>query len=591
MKDGNGTYYGYGTDGVFSTGYHVGSGFVGHIYSHLDHMYDGYIGNKSYIGGFVGSCHPTCQGSCNGPYSSDCNVCGGNSYMYSGYCRCADGFYGYDCNQSYSLRMSYFTGSCHPACAGLCYGPDSCDCASCNANMHLNFWGYCVCDDGFYGQDCGNYGYPNPYTGTCDALCFGSCYGPSAYDCETCTTNAYMDAFGFCNCFAGYYGDYCDLTNDLLNFPVVGYGPTTYYYFDGFMGANHYYGGVSADCHPICNGTCSGPHASDCSDCGFHAYWSDGYCRCNDDWYGFDCSLSYAARTSMYYTGACHSACNGFCYGPDACDCDACAPNAHLDYWGYCICNDGWFGYDCTVRAQHSAATYDGYCNTLCSSSCYGPEAYDCVGCADHAFMDAYGYCNCMFGYYGDYCDLTHDVFVPPAVVVPDLTYACHVMCFGGCTGPELNHCNSCVTNSHFNVDHYCICDDMWSGEICDKYVYYDYDTYMGPCDPICDGCTGSDPTECIACRYTAHWDVSGKCVCNEYWEGDDCSVYHYTGPCADRCLECAGPGMEYCTRCVDTAAYDEHGNCTCFPYWTGDNCEIQMYRGSCDPKCVGCTG
>lgn len=134
-----------------------------------------------------------------------------------------------------------------------------------------------------------------------------------------------------------------------------------------------------------------------------------------------------------------------------------------------------------------------------------------------------------MHGYYGDFCDLKYDDYYQ----------------------------TPCDGHAHRDEAGKCCCDQYWEGDDCSIYVYYEYDTYQGPCDPICDGCTGSDPTECEKCNHNAYWDSTGKCVCKEYWEGDDCSIWNYTGPCDDKCDECVGPEATECIRCNSKSVFN----------------------------------
>ena len=569
------------------------------------HFYDGYMGGTVYYGGLTADCHPACGGQCSGPYASDCNGCNPYAYFHDGYCGCNEGYYGYDCTNSIQFRNMYYAGACHGACNGFCYGTEACDCDACNRNAHLDYWGYCVCNEAYYGYDCLSHNHATVYSGNCHSICSGGCYGPNTCDCMGCINNSYMDSYGYCLCNSGFYGDACDQTqvvmtnsNVILNNSYDDnyyYGPMYsatpsgnfgahsaaphYHFYDGYMGGTVYYGGITGDCHPACGGACAGPYASDCNGCGIHSYQHDGYCGCNDGYYGYDCRSSYAYRTT-YYTGVCHGACNGYCYGTESCDCDDCNINAHRDFWGYCICNDGYYGYDC--MSHNHSVVYPGHCHSLCDGDCYGPDMFDCQTCTNNAYMDAYGYCMCYSGYYGDYCDLQNDTFS---------LYTCHGYCSGGCSGPYASDCNACVSHSHLDTYGMCACDMYYSGDRCQTYYYYEYNSYSGPCDPICDGCTGTDPTECVKCVQNASWDKTGKCVCNQYYVGDDCATYNYTGECALKCAKCTGPNENQCIQCNTHAVWNNIHECECMPYWTGDHCETQAYRGSCDPKCIGCTG
>lgn len=168
------------------------------------------MGGTVYYGGLTADCHPACGGLCSGPYASDCNGCNTHAYFHDGYCGCNDGYYGYDCANSLAYRNMYYAGTCHGACNGFCYGAEACDCDACNRNVHLDYWGYCVCNDGYYGYDCLSHNHATVYSGHCHSICDGGCYGPDTCDCMGCINNSYMDAYGYCICYSGYYGDACD---------------------------------------------------------------------------------------------------------------------------------------------------------------------------------------------------------------------------------------------------------------------------------------------------------------------------------------------------------------------------------------------
>ena len=326
-----------------------------------------------------------------------------NSFLSEGYCRCNNGYYGYDCSLSYAVRNVSFYGTCHHSCGGSCFGSEPYECNSCGSHSHLDYWGLCVCDDHYAGQHCGVYHAHAAYDHNCYHTCNGGCYGPELYDCVGCCENAYMDAYGYCTCFDGYYGDLCDQTYDHTH-DIGGVAVAHSHYYDGYMGNHYYYGGYHSDCHPACNG-CSGPYASDCISCCDHAHSDSGYCRCMDGYYGYNCSLSYSVRVASYYHGDCHMSCGSTCYGPEPYDCDSCGAHSHLDYWGFCACDFGYAGIHCAADHTHIAPWNGHACYPTCSGGCYGPEAYDCVFCVDNAYMDMYGYCTCFDGWYGDLCD------------------------------------------------------------------------------------------------------------------------------------------------------------------------------------------
>jgi len=133
-----------------------------------------------------------------------------------------------------------------------------------------------------------------------------------------------------------------------------------------------------------------------------------------------------------------------------------------------------------------------------------------------------------------------------------------------------------------------CECEPGYTGEECDECApgYQDNDD-DSVCEPNCDT---ADPS----CDTHAHCeDGSGeaRCVCDEGYEGDDCSscVDGYqdnddNGSCEPACataeVDCSGHG-----NCDDSS-----GSliCVCQPSYTGDDCELctvgfEMQNGACE--------
>ncbi len=100
--------------------------------------------------------------------------------------------------------------------------------------------------------------------------------------------------------------------------------------------------------------------------------------------------------------------------------------------------------------------------------------------------------------------------------------------------------CSACVDNAYLDYDRNCVCKENFSGEFCEVR-----NMYKGICDPRCEGqCTGPTNHDCLSCTTHAALDMSGNCVCDNYWSGARCSTYaprQYT--CDPKCLNgCDGP-------------------------------------------------
>jgi hypothetical protein len=155
------------------------------------------------------------------------------------------------------------------------------------------------------------------------------------WDCIDCVLNAYVDEFGWCQCDSYWSGSaQCD----------------TY----------------SGPCDPRCDG-CYDVGVNQCISCSYHATYIDspyasasynpssdepnfiddsakamsGYCECEEDYGGDDCT---------FYTGKCHDMCYG-CFGPEQYQCIFCREGAYMDNEdadatdrNACICVEGRTG-------------------------------------------------------------------------------------------------------------------------------------------------------------------------------------------------------------------------------------------------------
>ena len=493
------------------------------------YVYDGYMGDGHYYGGYAADCHPVCIGGCKGPSASDCNRCNDNAYQYKGYCRCKNEFYGYDCSQKFSDRISYYTGRCSPSCNGKCYGPDPSECDDCTQNAHKDYWGFCVCDENYYGYDCSQTGHPGQYyQGTCHVACDGPCYGEESYDCVKCAKNAYRDGNGYCQCFDNHYGDGCNLVYD----------------FSAYSQPEVYSGRCSTGC-----ASCTGPGPSDCSACVVNAHWVGvGECACDNFWRGEDCSV-------LQYTGPCGARCQK-CTGPNVHDCTACV--MHASFQGpTCECNPPYMGQNCEVLP------YSGPCDPMCDG-CTGPDSNNCMSCIVNAEKDKHGFCVCSPFYSGQNCE--------------NFANRCDERCVF-CSGPKINECRVCVENAQVDLEGYCQCVDPWAGDDCK--------TFTGGCFHTCLDCTSTEACSCTSCVKNAIKDAHNCCICDKEWTGAACAVY--SGPCDPICSGCNGPSVDNCLFCAFRASMNTQGGCKCDPMWSGIDCSV--YQGQCDKLCDSCYG
>ena len=261
-----------------------------------------------------------------------------------------------------------------------------------------------MCDPNWSGYGCNTYhgdddhGEPDE----CDPKCAGGCTGPTAMDCVRCVEHAHLDPYGACVCDAYYGGiDCCSPTGDM-------------------------------HCDPRCYGGCNGVTNFDCVACVPNAKKNAyGACVCEVNWGGADCYdyLSY---------DVCHPICDpGFgCAGPGVDDCSQCVENAHKDHHGYCCCDDGWAGSDCSI--------WMGTCDHRCLSSCSGPTAANCHDCTYNSHRNDDMECECDDGYGGDGCN--------------KYIGECDSICYG-CSGPAATDCDYCVDHATKDMYGNCQCD------------------------------------------------------------------------------------------------------------------------------------
>jgi hypothetical protein len=160
-------------------------------------------------------------------------------------------------------------------------------------------------------------------------------------------------------------------------------------------------------CDPKCGlRGCTGPTASDCSDCCDHSTRNMyGACVCDYGWTGNSCN-SYRAVGQDRYNDICSPKCRG-CNGPDAGDCVQCVPGAKRDKYNVCVCAETRTGDDCSV----STTDYGGECSPKClvGYGCTGPTAKDCVRCVNNSVQNASGECVCVNYFSGEDCLKRYD--------------------------------------------------------------------------------------------------------------------------------------------------------------------------------------
>lgn len=135
------------------------------------------------------------------------------------------------------------------------------------------------------------------------------------------------------------------------------------------------------------------------NDCSNHGTCNYGWCKCDDGYYGLDCSNSTCPGDFCYYDKITNEQiCNHCCYGgyehsdldkyiPDVkktyCSLeDKGSSNGVCDGYGYCHCTPPFIGEDCSIKDCKYNCSFNGYCSVEFPVS----------------------RCVCAEGYFGEYC-------------------------------------------------------------------------------------------------------------------------------------------------------------------------------------------
>ena len=112
--------------------------------------------------------------------------------------------------------------------------------------------------------------------------------------------------------------------------------------------------------------------------------------------------------------------------------------------------------------------------------------------------------------------------------------------------------------------------------------------SYSGPYQ--CDGCTGPDPPQCIACPLSSQRTLQPdkSCVCNSGYYDD--GISSICKPCKNTCLTCSSYSV--CTSCYSSPTQFRtliSGECKCIAGYF-DNL-INPVCQLCHYSCLSCSG
>jgi len=191
----------------------------------------------------------------------------------------------------------------------------------------------------------------------------------------------------------------------------------------------------------------------------------------------------------------------------------------------YNSCSDcGSCSYGC-VRPENCNLCEDELCE-----ECTSFEA-DCATCKEHSAKQS-GICKCNTGYFQDNDKCSE--------------------CTRNCNRWFLDECLEC--NFGYSLfEGGCI--------FCAEGTYFESGSCLS-CDPSCDGCSGSESSNCDLCNFAENFedDGSGNCVCKAglFRDGAVCS------PCSSNCAQCSGSPSQ-CTACTSPLVLDSSTNrCSC---------------------------
>eukprot|EP00727_Mastigamoeba_balamuthi_P004624 m51a1_g1416 putative low quality protein: tenascin-x (2078) ;mRNA; f:40510-48712 len=428
----------------------------------------------------------------------------------SGLCQCYANWTALDCSVK------------NVACPGNCSGRGTCDSTQ----------GVCYCDDKYTGDDCAKTKCPgvpecNSPHGTCNynngtCTCERNATGSYEYTGLWCTTKVYSCPD---DCNANTSRGFCD--------PVTGQCHCTW-------------PAIGTSCAQT---QCASPKCSGHGSCDLNT----GKCQCWEKYnVTADCSI-----LSLQCSDDCDVMGGGFCDQTT----------------GECKCYSGWGSGPAGPCTERVCSQNCNYPNGVCvNGTCACTSRYTGVVCAilnidcpgncsgGHGTCNRQtGKCSCYPGYEGEACEL-----IPCTLFKNCSSHGTCDMSDGHCvcdnaTGWQPPSCdiNSC---SHLNG-----CTSKTRG-LCDTkrgvcncvYPYYgDMCEYMW-CTKNCSGHG--------ACNHT-----TGKCSCNDTWQGTDCSAP--VVPCLNGC---SGHGI--CNT--------HNGTCKCYTrYYPPSDCSLKL----CQP--ANCSG
>ncbi|KAM9753982.1 uncharacterized protein ACNS7B_007134 isoform 1-T1 [Menidia menidia] len=351
---------------------------------------------------------------------------------------------------------------CHPTC-GSCSGPLADDCETCSTFSPQLYKGACLkdCPTGTYyetaAQECQE----------CHQTCI-SCAGPNPNQCIQCEKGLVLDPNSLL----------CGVTGD-TECP-----PRTYLHDDQF---------TCMGCHQHCH-SCEGPGNSECQTCAIPRYLHNSTCvsECPA---GTHSERQEANGQDLGFCLPCDHVCST-CSGASSRDCLSCSPG-YLRLFQLCVthCPTGYY------RQESHCQKCDPSCEL-----CTGPGPESCRVCLP-PLLELQGTKLCV--------ERCPDRFYQ----LKDICKQCHTSC-RTCTDSSPQGCVTCDPGSTLKNK---VCYPR-----CEEGRYFSEERRCEPCDGSCRHCAGPRPDQCLTCHgsFALH-AVENRCArcCRGAGNDTDCCV------------------------------------------------------------------
>lgn len=404
----------------------------------------------------------------------------------------------------------------------------------------------CKCDSKFWGYNCANCTTKSP--SDCSGVCKDNYYGAR---CDILCKEAEMedaqgeehleaggvynfflandgDPFGLCQydgsvrCREGRAGSHCEFQCKDCVYGACNLEDGTCDCFDGYYGEF---------CESTCPGRCSGKNGV-CQD--------DGKCKCEPGFTSEDCSLECCVRGFGTDIGRVHGDCDpkGGCICDEGWSGDECDCNAEITCSGRGVCSEG----RCVCDPEFQGARCE-----MCDDLRVGPfcqyERYQCPSLeminGEFVAVNSHGdyACKCNTGFMGDHCEMCTPSAYPKSGPVMCTYIVPASLCGRGAVKEDFAGFGTmCDCEANFDPGTDCQnCKSKYYGPDCDIFCDVQCSNSGGTCvnypEPGCQCPLGKTNVGgiCVVCggdSECVHGECfRGQCQCDPGYYGDDCSI------------------------------------------------------------------